>query len=110
MGLASPAHSGQPAKSLTPYDAQARDLGQSLSLKETQFGLLWTEERVNLPICPLGLLFIHLVPLIKSLPCAGCSAVAQSRESESVPTTTDLRLRASAGEKLKWPRQNPANF
>ena len=65
--------------------------GQSLSLKETQFGLLRTEERINLPVCPLGLLFIHLVPLIESLLCRLLSAVAQSRESESVPTTTDLR-------------------
>ena len=68
--------------------------GQSVSLKETPFGLLWTKERINLPVCPLGLLFIHLVPLIESLPCAGCSWLWHRAESESVPTTTDL-----------WPEQ-----
>lgn len=64
--------------------------GQSLSLKETQFGLLRTEERINLPVCPLGLLFIHLVPLIESLLCAGCSQLWHKAEnpSQSPPPRT----------------------
>ena len=52
--------------------------GQPLSLKETQLGLLWTEGRVNLPICPLGLLFIHWFHLAN--PCRALGALGCGTE------------------------------
>ena len=83
--------------------------GQPLSLKETQLGLLWTEGRMNLPICPLGLLFIHLVPLIESLPCAGCSWLWHIAENPSQSPPSRTCGQADAGEKQSL-GQNPANF
>lgn len=72
----------------TPYDAQARDFRPVSALK----GSVWSSMdrgKSQSTHLPPGLV-VHLVPLIESLPCAGCSRLWHRAEnpSQSPPPRT----------------------